>query len=149
MVKVLQVQIAHDAVVREIKLDHRTLQPILATQQIIDHGHFRAFVGNDYGESFKLLPAKDFEGFKSPPETLVRSPGHHKDFLEACRDPIGRPAGSNFDYAGGLTETVLLGVLAQRVGQKIEWDAEKMVANVPGLEAIVRPEYRGGWPTVV
>ena len=41
---------------------------------------------------------------------------------------------SNFDYAGRLTETVLLGNLAMRAGQKIEWDAKNLkVTNVPSL----------------
>jgi predicted dehydrogenase len=106
----------------------------------------KAFIGDDYGSKFKLLPEKDFEGFTPPTPTLVRSPGHHKDFIEACRDPIGRPACSNFDYAGGLTETVLLGVLAQRVGKKIEWDSAGMRAiNCSEADAIIKPEYRKGW----
>jgi predicted dehydrogenase len=106
----------------------------------------KAYIPHDYGDRFVLLPKKDFEGFKPPPETLVRSPGHHKDFLEACRDPIDRPACSNFAYAAGLTETVLLGVLAQRVGQKIEWDPVGMRAtNCPDADRFIKPEYRRGW----
>lgn len=106
----------------------------------------KAYITDDYGARFKLLPEKDFEGFKPPPPTLVRSPGHHKDFIEACRDPINRPACSNFHYAAGLTETVLLGVLAQRIGKKIEWDAAGMKAiNCSEADAIITPEYRKDW----
>ena len=51
---------------------------------------------------------------------------------------------SNFDYAGRLTETVLLGNLAMRAGQKIEWDAKNLkVTNVPEANQFVKREYRG------
>jgi hypothetical protein len=98
---------------------------------------------DDYGAEFKLLA-----GAEKKEVEFTKSPGHFEEFAVGIK---GGPApASNFaDYAGPLTETILLGNLAVwATGQKIEWDAEKMVANVPGLEAIVRPEYRGGWPTV-
>ena len=60
---------------------------------------------------------------------------------------------SNFiDYAGPLTETILLGNLAVWAaapggeGKKVDWDAEKLVAkDAPELATIVRSEYRPGW----
>jgi hypothetical protein len=54
---------------------------------------------------------------------------------------------SNFpDYAGPLTETVLLGNLAVWAGKKVEWDAKNLKAtNAPEVEALIRPEYRKGW----
>ena len=65
----------------------------------------------------------------------------------------GDPAMSNFpDYAGPLTEVVLAGNLAvwraASEGQeaRIEWDAEQMVAkNSSGLEALIKPHYRGDY----
>ena len=53
---------------------------------------------------------------------------------------------SNFDYAGRLTEFVLLGNVALRVGKKIEWDAKKLRAkNCPEADQYIRREYRKGW----
>ena len=54
---------------------------------------------------------------------------------------------SNFpDYAGPLTETVLLGNLAVWSGEKVEWDAANMKSkNVEGLEPIIKPNYRKGY----
>ncbi len=98
---------------------------------------------NDYGARFKLLA-----GAEAKEVEFTKSPGHFEEFAVGIK---GGPAPvSNFaDYSGPLTETVLLGNLAVwATGQKIEWDAEKMTANVPGLEEIVRPVYRAGWPTV-
>ena len=63
--------------------------------------------------------------------------------LLACGDP----AMSNFaDYAGPLTEIVLLGNLAVWSGKKIEWDAKNLKAsNAPEVDVVIRHEYRKGW----
>ena len=55
---------------------------------------------------------------------------------------------SNFGYAGRLTETILIGNLALRAeeGQRIEWDAAKLMSpNVPAVNQYVQREYREGW----
>jgi predicted dehydrogenase len=79
-----------------------------------------------------------------PAPTLPRSPGHHREWLDACKG--GKPAGSNFAYGARLTEIVLLGVLALRSGRRIEWDAANLKAKgVPGAEAIIKESYRKGW----
>ncbi len=99
----------------------------------------------DTGEDFHLLPRAKFEGFKGPAEFIPRSPGHHAEWIRACKG--GPPAMSNFDYAGPLTEMVLLGNVAMRVpGRKLEWDAAKVqVTNYPEANQFVRREYRDGW----
>ena len=73
------------------------------------------------------------------------SPGHFDEWVRAIK--TGKPAMSNFpDYAGPLTETVLLGNLAVWAGEKVEWDAKNMKStNVSGLEEIVKPVYRKGY----
>ncbi len=98
----------------------------------------------DYGVSHRLLPTEKFENFEGPPESLPRSPGHHKEWILACKG--GKPAMSNFDYAAVLTETVLLGNVAVRAGKRIEWDAAAMrAANCPEAAPLIRREYRKGW----
>ena len=54
---------------------------------------------------------------------------------------------SDFSYSGPLTETVLLGVLAQRVpGRRLEWDGGSLkVKNLPELNRYVHKTYRKGW----
>ena len=99
---------------------------------------------DDYGSAYVLLPKKNFVDYKKPEPTLARSPGHYTEFAKACKG--GDPAMSNFNYAGRLTETVVLGVVALRAGQKIEWDAAKLkVTNVSGANEFVKREYRQGW----
>ena len=53
---------------------------------------------------------------------------------------------SNFDYAGPLTETVLLGNLAVRLQKKIVWDSANMkVTNAPEAAALIHRPRRKGW----
>jgi hypothetical protein len=63
------------------------------------------------------------------------------------RDQGGGPQpGSNFDYSARLTEMSLVGVMAQRTGRDIEWDAAAMrVTNHKGFESLVREPARRGW----
>ena len=99
---------------------------------------------SDRRTAYRMLPEKDFKDFQPPPRTLPQSPGHHQEWLDAIKG--GPAAMSNFDYAGRLTEMVLLGNVAIRAGKKIEWDAEKMqVTNAPETNRFVKREYRKGW----
>src|SRR5262249_54508003 len=108
------------------------------------------FSPNDYGQQYFLLPEKDFEGYKGPPETLPRNgkddDGMKAEWVEAIQQNKPAIAMSNFGYAGLLTETILLGNVAMRAGKKIEWDAEKLkVTNCPEAAAWINPERRKGW----
>ncbi len=97
----------------------------------------------DYNK-YRLYPSDKFADFKEPPKTIERSIGHHKEWLKACRD--GSPTTCNFQYSGGLTESVLLGTIAYRVGKKIEWDAVNLKStNSPEANALIHKKYRAGW----
>ena len=97
-----------------------------------------------HNASMSLLPVGQFRDFEGPPELLPRSRGHEREWLDACKG--GPAAMSNFDYSGPLTEFVLLGCLAMRVGEPIEWDGPNMkVTNLPEANRFVAPDYREGW----
>lgn len=104
----------------------------------------------DYGENWVLLD-KDGKEAPIPEVEFEKSPGHFTEFHEAI---IGKrdAATSNFqNYAGPLTETILLGNLAVYAaaggeGKKIEWDATKLEAtNAPEVAKIVKKDYRGNY----
>ncbi len=58
----------------------------------------------------------------------------------------GTPALSNFAASGPFSETVLLGNLALRLGNRVEWDAKNLAAkNAPGAAPLTRRAYRKGW----
>jgi predicted dehydrogenase len=106
------------------------------------------FSPNDYGESYKLLPERDFKDYKGPSESLPRNgkddTGMKAEWVAAIKG--GPPAMSSFNYAALLTETILLGNVAMRVGKKLEWDGPNMkVTNCPEAEQYIKPEYRKGW----
>ena len=109
----------------------------VGTKGVMHHG--------SHGGMPELFPAELNEQAKAVPKTMARSPGHYEEWLLACKGGP-RPI-SNFDYAGPLTEIVLLGVLAlRRPGTKIEWDSENLkVKNAAELNSFVQLEYRKGW----
>jgi predicted dehydrogenase len=109
-----------------------------------DKGSF--FSQNDYGAEHVLLPKEQFKEVKKPEPSLPRSPGHFTEWVEGIKSHDCRKPMSNFDYAGRLTETVLLGVVALKTGKKIEWDAENMRAtNAPEADEFIRRDYRRGY----
>jgi hypothetical protein len=97
----------------------------------------------DYSK-YRLFPTDKFADFQPPPPTIPDSIGHHEEWIKACKD--GSPTLCNFDYSGALTEAVLLGNVAYRTGQKLQWDAEKLKAtNCPEADQYIRKQYRAGW----
>ncbi len=97
----------------------------------------------DYG-SYRLFPREKFADYQPPEPTIPKSIGHHAEWIKACKD--GSSTTCNFDYSGALTEAVLLGNVAYRVGEKLEWDATGLRAgNCPAADKLIRKEYRPGW----
>jgi len=98
---------------------------------------------SDYGRHM-LLPEDKFRDYQRPEPSIPRSIGHHQEWIEACK--TGGPTTCNFDYSGALTEAVLLGTVAYRSGQALEWDAVNLKAkNAPDAERFIHKEYRKGW----
>jgi predicted dehydrogenase len=105
------------------------------------------YAPGDYAQNVELIGSASF-----PDVEFERSPGHFEEWIRAIKED--KPAMSNFpDYAGPLTETILLGNLAvwaapeaDKEGKKIAWDAKKLVAtNAPEVMKIVAKAYRQGW----
>jgi predicted dehydrogenase len=117
------------------------------------------FSPSDYGAQFfvKLKDEKEFsdskvhEGVKAIAQTIPRNAfegggdlRHHLEWIAACKG--GKPGYSNFDIAAYLTEIILLGCVALRVGKKLEWDGPKMLAaNAPEADHFIRRDPRKGW----
>jgi predicted dehydrogenase len=89
-----------------------------------------------------LHPAEKFKDAKLP------NPGgndHYLQFVEACRG--NGKTSAPFEYAGPLTEAVLLGCLATRFPKAtLDWDPVNLkVTNVREANAFVRRTFRKGW----
>jgi len=92
----------------------------------------------------RLLPLELHREYKRPAKTLPRVPGHHADWLQACKG--GTPASGNFEYGARLCEFIMLGNVALRAQKQIQWDGPNMkVTNAPQAEPFLKRAYRAGW----
>jgi predicted dehydrogenase len=93
----------------------------------------------------RLIPESKSHQIDAPPRVLERSPGHYKEWIDACKG--GKPAGSNFvDHAAHLAEVVLLGNIAIRTNQELLWDGDNLrFTNSEEANKLINPPYREGW----
>lgn len=79
-----------------------------------------------------------------PEPSLPRPDSHHQQWLDACRGHA--KADSDFVSVASLVETCLLGNVAIRAGQPLEWDAKSFrVTNVPDANRFLGSPSRSGW----
>jgi predicted dehydrogenase len=112
----------------------------------------KIFVADAYCNSFRLIPETKMKDFQPPGKTLKRSPTPgqpQKEWTYCIKN--GKTPGANFEYAVPLTEMVLIGNLAIRANQRVEWDSKaQRVTNVPAANDFLKRDYRAGWePKVV
>lgn len=144
------------------KRPEKQLQPVLnailaGTSNKIDFRSGQLFVGekgvviSDYGRHFvisndgEVLLSHDNKIAKvdRPSPWIPDSIGHHEEWLLAIR--TGSETGSDFAYAGPLTEAVLLGVVSHRTGEAFDWDTKKLTASSEKAQNALHKEYRSGW----
>jgi hypothetical protein len=112
------------------------------------------FSPDDYGARFYVLLKGEeeyvlgdkHEACKAVEQTIPRSPGHMEEWFRMMKD--GTPAYSNFDIAAYLTEIILLGCMALRVGEgiRVDWDGPHMQStNLPEAARFVARNNRPGW----
>ena len=121
----------------------------------------KIFSPDDYGSQFFLLldskgyqpherDGKEHEAMANIPKTIPRAPRngprHNQEWFEMMRS--GTPAYSNFDIAAYLTEIILLGCVAMRVGvgKEMKWDGPNMKStNLPEAAKFVQRDYQNGY----
>lgn len=92
----------------------------------------------------RIIPEVTMKAYTRPEKTLPRSIGHYEEWVAAAKG--GEAGGSNFSFAGLVTETVLLGNVALRTGKRLKWDARKMeITNVPEANQFLQSKYREDW----
>ncbi len=116
------------------------------TGQLIIGEDASILAGGDYCSSPRIIPESRMREVlkEGVPKTIPRvSGGPHGEWLKAIKGEGPRP-GSNFDYAGPFTETVVMGNLAVRLaGKKVEWDGPNMkCTNLPEANELVTKKYR-------
>ncbi len=113
------------------------------------------FSENDYGAKYYLLPESKYADYKKPKPSLPRIPvkmdvdeRQKWEFVKSISGEYAEGTMSNFDYAGRLTETILIGNLSLRVpvGTRIEWDAKNLKStNISEVNQFVSRTPRAGW----
>jgi len=99
-----------------------------------------------HGSTPMLYPRDKFTGFKYP---KLEPRNHWFDFIDCCLKGGKKPT-ANFDYAGPLTEAVLLGCLASVFpNESLTWDSPGLkIPNSEAANALVKRTYRSGWEIV-
>jgi hypothetical protein len=114
----------------------------------------KLFSSDDYGNDCKIVltgekcysAMEKHEAVQAVPQTIPRSPGHNEEWFRMMRD--GTPAYSNFAIASKLTEIILLGCVAMRVGvgKEMKWDGKHMKSpNCPEAAQYLKRQNRQGW----
>ncbi len=111
---------------------------------VVAVGERGKLIFNFRGGATQWLAHDGAEPLELPEPTLPRPQSHHQEWTDACKGR-GR-ALSDFAYGAALTEMILAGVVAYRVGKRLEWDGPAMRAtNCPEAEALIHPPQRDGW----
>ncbi len=70
--------------------------------------------------------------------------GFQKQWIDACKS--GLKTSCDFDYSGTMIEQMLLGLVAYRVGKRLDYDGkEGRVTNSAEANDLLRRPYRAGW----
>ena len=115
---------------------------------IIFYGKKGVLIANCYSGDPRLIPESRMKEYRQPAQTIPRSTGITKEWIEAIK--AGKKSTTDFaEYAGPLTEMMLLGNVAVRLAGKnttLEWDSEKMeFTNLPEANEYLQMPYREGW----
>jgi hypothetical protein len=128
----------------ELEEDKR---PVVEVGAVVIGDQGKIMHGSHGAANVSLIPAREKQAYTLPVPSLPRVPedNHFRDWLDAIRE--NRPAGSPFEYGGGLSEIGLLGVIAIRhAGQRLEWDGDAVAfKNSSSANAMLDKEYRPGW----
>ncbi|WP_119079160.1 Gfo/Idh/MocA family oxidoreductase [Chitinophaga alhagiae] len=104
------------------------------------------FKGGSHGSTLSIIPEEKAKEMASRLPEVPKSPSnHYANFLKACKGE--EQTRSPFAIAGPLSQVFCLGVLAQWMNTKLEFDREKKVItnNKQANELLVGPPPRKGW----
>ncbi|MFO8015210.1 MAG: Gfo/Idh/MocA family oxidoreductase [Phycisphaerae bacterium] len=109
----------------------------------------KGFVICDFGSRLLLPWGSDADLSyydKRPKDEMIPDLGHfQEDWLKSCKDP-GRKTACDFKYSGDMMEMMLLGLVAHRVGKKLQYDPKAgRITNLPEANQYLTKEYRGDW----
>jgi len=128
--------------------DGGLLPPLIEAGQVPGWGMGVLFIGDegvllaDYNR-YRLLPEERFVNHQAPEPWIPDSTGHYAEWIAACKTRAETTC--RFEYAGPLTETVLLGNVAYRSGESFRWDARTLTPSANRAKRYVGRNPRRGW----
>lgn len=98
----------------------------------------------DYGSRVLFLGDSQLTDIPEVPQTLPRSPGHHRNFLDCVKSRALTE--SNLEYAFRMTTPLYLGMISFRLGRPLKWDAERQqfLGDEAANRLLTQP-YRAPW----
>jgi predicted dehydrogenase len=123
-----------DAGPRQIKVPGQG-NIIIGTEGVLLHPH---------GGRPELFSQEKFKGYKYP---KLEPRDHYHEWVDSILAGGASQPSANFDYAGPLTESVLLGCLASIFpGEELKWDSAALkFNNSEAATKLVKRTYRPGW----
>ena len=108
----------------------------------------KGFIVGDFDSRMLLPYGKDadlsYYKPRSKGDLLPPMGGFQQQWIKACKGDLKTTC--NFEYAGNMIEQMLLGLVAYRVGKKLEYDgAAGKVTNSDEANALLSRKYRDGW----
>ena len=135
-------------------MEKPAIKPEWGVEQLPDSGMIMIgdkktlITGNRPNNPRLLVPKEEWTEFqKNPPAKIIPRVLEEKpvqEWIAAIKNHT--LPGSNFDYSASLSEMINVGVLAQRFGGTINYDAKNMKATGrPELDAYIKEPVRKGW----
>ena len=123
-----------------------SLQPINLAPGKIIYSKELTFKGGTHGATLSIIPdekAKEMEG--KLPEVPESPSNHYENFVKACKGE--EKTRSPFEVSGPLSQVFCLGVLAQQLNEKLEFDIKKkqITNNKLANDLLVGEPPRKGW----
>jgi predicted dehydrogenase len=104
------------------------------------------FKGTTHSSTLRIIPEQKMKDLKDKlPRITGKHSDHMRNFLLAAKGE--EKTRSSFDVSGPLTQVFLLGVIAQRLGGKLEFDREtkQITNNKVANQLLAGPPPRKGW----
>lgn len=122
------------------------MQPAKLNPGKIIYGKELTFKGGSHGSTLSIIPSDKAKEMESKLPEIQKSPSNHfQNFVLAARGL--EETRSPFEVSGPLSQVFCLGVLAQKLNMKIEFDREKKKVTNSKLanELLVGTPPRKGW----
>ena len=103
------------------------------------------FKGGSHGSILHIIPEEKAKDMKNRLPDIPTGSNHFANFFKACKGE--EKARSRFAISGPLSQVFCLGVIAQRLNTKIEFDAQKRIItnNNFANALLIGPPPRKGW----